>query len=82
MATMVAVDAFSQALTNPLLAPGIYGPDTFSPEGMKVIEETTSLSDIVLRNTEGESVRPHVSLDWKRQSRLGTLLRSVRRTLA
>ena len=64
MTTMVAVDAFSQALTNPLLAPGIYGADTFTREGLEVIEQTRSLSDIVLRNTTGESVRPRVSLDW------------------
>lgn len=64
MATMVAVDAFSQALTNPLLAPGIYGRDTFSAQGIQAIEETTSLSDIVRRNTEGESVVPRVSLAY------------------
>lgn len=67
MATMVAVDAFSQALTNPLLAPGIYCPDTFSPEGKAVIDGTSSLSDIVLRNIEGESIRPYVSLGWTPQ---------------
>ncbi|MDG4666894.1 peroxidase family protein [Mycobacterium sp. 236(2023)] len=62
MTTMVAVDAFSQALTNPLLAPGIFTCDTFSPQGMKAIKETRSLQDIVRRNTKGESVVPHVSL--------------------
>ncbi len=62
MTTMVAVDAFSQALTNPLLAPGIFGPDTFSAQGMQAIRETTSLADVVKRNTTGESVVPHVSL--------------------
>ncbi|MDA2893480.1 peroxide synthase [Mycolicibacterium sp. BiH015] len=62
MTTMVAVDAFSQALTNPLLATGIYGPATFSPQGMKAIDETTSLEDIVRRNTTGESIVPRVSL--------------------
>lgn len=62
MTTMVAVDAFSQALTNPLLATGIYGPATFSPQGMKAIDETRSLEDIVRRNTTGESVVPRVSL--------------------
>lgn len=62
MTTMVAVDAFSQALTNPLLAPGIYGPDTFSPQGMQAIRETASLEDVVRRNTRGESLVPRVSL--------------------
>lgn len=49
MATMVAYDAFSQALTNPLLAPRIYNEDTFSPAGWKIINETTRLSDLVNR---------------------------------
>lgn len=62
MATMVAVDAFSQALTNPLLDPNLHTPDTFSRAGMDVIESTTSLSDIVKRNIDGESVDPFVSL--------------------
>ena len=34
---MVGVDAFSQALTNPLLAPRVYNEATFSAEGMDVI---------------------------------------------
>ena len=62
MSVMVAVDAFSQALTNPLLAPGIYGADTFSPEGMQEIDSTRTLSDIVHRNIDGESITPRVSL--------------------
>jgi len=35
---MVASDAFSHALTNPLLAANVYGPDAFSPFGMEEIE--------------------------------------------
>lgn len=67
MATMVAVDAFSQALTNPLLAPGIYGEETFSKEGMEVIESTSKLEHIVKRNIDGESPNPRVNFtreDW------------------
>ena len=47
---MVAVDAFSQILTNPLLASNIYGPAAFSAEGEAVIESTRSLQEVVLRN--------------------------------
>ncbi len=55
MATMVAVDAFSQALTNPLLAPRNFNEETFSEAGLAVISATKSLDDIVQRNIEGES---------------------------
>jgi prostaglandin-endoperoxide synthase 2 len=54
MATMVAVDAFSQALTNPLLAPDNFNKETFSDAGMKEIESTSTLDDIVQRNVIGE----------------------------
>ncbi|MCM1982163.1 peroxidase family protein [Lyngbya confervoides] len=61
MGRLVGIDAFSQALTNPLLAENIFNPDTFSPLGWEVIHETRSLSDIVNRNIP-ESPRPfHVS---------------------
>ena len=49
--TMVANDAFTQALTNPLLAKNVYNTATFSEEGMKVINETSGLADIIVRNT-------------------------------
>ena len=55
MATMVAVDAFSQALTNPLLAPKNYNKETFSEAGMREIDTTSTLDDIVQRNVVGES---------------------------
>lgn len=49
MGTMVSVDAFSQALTNPLLAPQIFSVDTFSKVGMAEIAKTNTLSNIVDR---------------------------------
>jgi prostaglandin-endoperoxide synthase 2 len=52
--TMVAVDAFSQILTNPLLSRNVYGPDALSKEGMEVIENTQSFDDLVKRNLLGE----------------------------
>jgi prostaglandin-endoperoxide synthase 2 len=47
---MVGNDAFSQALTNPLLCAQVYNEKTFAPEGLKIIQETNSLSQIVHRN--------------------------------
>jgi prostaglandin-endoperoxide synthase 2 len=65
MATMVAVDAFSQALTNPLLAPGIFGPETFSATGLQIIKTTNTLAQIVRRNIPGEASRPRVTFSRK-----------------
>lgn len=50
VARLIGIDAFSQALTNPLLAPRIYNEHTFSPVGWKIIHETKTLSDLVNRN--------------------------------
>jgi prostaglandin-endoperoxide synthase 2 len=50
MGRMVALDAFSQVYTNPLLAPRIYNEETFSPLGMEIIGSTKTLSEIVNRN--------------------------------
>ena len=50
MTTMVANDAFTQALTNPLLARNIFTNATFTAAGMNVINNTKSLQDIVARN--------------------------------
>jgi prostaglandin-endoperoxide synthase 2 len=47
---MVGVDAFSQALTNPLLSGNVYGEEAFSREGLAVIEGTTRFEEIVRRN--------------------------------
>jgi prostaglandin-endoperoxide synthase 2 len=48
--TLVGTDAFSQVFTNPLLAPRIYTPDTFSPSGWRAIQTTRTLGDILRRN--------------------------------
>jgi prostaglandin-endoperoxide synthase 2 len=47
---LVGIDAFSQALTNPLLAENIYNERTFSPVGWQMIQETCCLSDMLHRN--------------------------------
>jgi len=48
---MVAADAFSHALTNPLLSRALFKDETFSPEGMRVINETSTLQHLLDRNT-------------------------------
>ncbi len=52
LTTMVAYDAFTQALTNPLLARRVYNEATFSETGMRIIHETRSLQHIVTRNVK------------------------------
>ena len=66
---MVGVDAFSQALTNPLLAPRLFNAATFSPEGMQVIRATRTLSDLLHRNIPESPGRYLVTMtrsDWQR----------------
>ena len=52
-AQTLRLDAFSQALTNPLLSEHAYNDKTFTPEGMKVIADTKRLQDILNRNSPG-----------------------------
>jgi len=47
---MVGSDAFSQALTNPLLAAYVYGADCFTDYGLTQISNTQNFADIVHRN--------------------------------
>jgi prostaglandin-endoperoxide synthase 2 len=67
--TMVAFDAFSQVLTNPLLAPRVFNEATFSAAGMKIIKETESISDLVHRNGCGTE-RYFVSLTRRDYTRV------------
>ncbi|MBM3619553.1 MAG: heme peroxidase [Alphaproteobacteria bacterium] len=48
---MVAVDAFSQALTNPLLSEHVFKEETFTPFGWTTISQTSTLRDVVARNS-------------------------------
>ncbi len=50
MTRMVAYDAFTHALTNPLLSKYVSSAETFSTVGLFVIDETNSLAEIVHRN--------------------------------
>jgi len=72
---MVAMDAFSQALTNPLLSQHIYGDDAtsrmaFTPEGLTIIAETNSLRDILARNSTdlGDAFVGMTRQDWVRNA--------------
>ena len=47
---MVAADAFSHALTNPLLAPAVHNAGTFTERGMEIIRSTATLGDLLARN--------------------------------
>lgn len=47
---VVGIDAFSQALTNPLLAENVFNPETFSPLGWAELNKLHTLSDLVHRN--------------------------------
>jgi prostaglandin-endoperoxide synthase 2 len=47
---MVANDAFTQALDNPLLSRNVYKPETFTQTGLDIITATNSVQDIVKRN--------------------------------
>jgi prostaglandin-endoperoxide synthase 2 len=51
MTTMVANDAFTQALTNPLLARSVYNADTFGRPGMAIVRTTRTLAQVIARNT-------------------------------
>ncbi len=72
---MVGVDAFSQALPNPLLAKRIWNKDTFSPRGWEIIhEETHTVEALLKRNTPelSSQERDQLSIsmtrsDWVRQ---------------
>ena len=67
---MVAIDAFSQALTNPLLSEHVWKEETFTKEGWKVINETKTIRDILQRNVKGgisdDLFIGMTQQDWKR----------------
>jgi prostaglandin-endoperoxide synthase 2 len=61
MGTMVSVDAFSQALTNPLLSENVFNENTFTSEGMVIFNQTKNLQDVVDRNTNSEKPGKYLS---------------------
>ena len=62
---IIAIDAFSQALTNPLLAPRVLTTATFTPLGLQIIASTRSLSDVVNRNIPEDPAPRFVAMTWR-----------------
>lgn len=65
--TFVALDAFSQALTNPLLSEHVFKPATFSAPGWRAIQRTKRLRDILDRNVPegvGDTFISMTRRDW------------------
>jgi prostaglandin-endoperoxide synthase 2 len=52
MSRMVSYDAFSHALTNPLMSIYVHNENTFSKIGMEIIVATGSIEDIIKRNVK------------------------------
>lgn len=52
MTRMVGYDAFTHALTNPLMSVYVHNQQTFSQEGLSVIENTNTIEDIIKRNVK------------------------------
>jgi prostaglandin-endoperoxide synthase 2 len=73
ISSMVAMDAFSQALTNPLLSEHVWGnPNNrklaFTDDGIKLIEQTKTLRDVLARNAGGlgKAFVGMTRKEWKR----------------
>jgi prostaglandin-endoperoxide synthase 2 len=72
---MVAMDAFSQALTNPLLSEHVWGNPAnkrlaFTDAGIKAIDETKTLRDVLARNVANLPKNAFVGMtraEWKRR---------------
>lgn len=55
---MVATDAFSQALTNPLLSEHVFNANTFTQWGLDLINNTSKLGDLLERNVLARGPTP------------------------
>jgi prostaglandin-endoperoxide synthase 2 len=62
---IVTVDALSQALTNPLLAPRVFTAQTFSETGIQILRCTRNLSDVLHRNIPENQVRYEIAMGHK-----------------
>jgi prostaglandin-endoperoxide synthase 2 len=60
---MVALDAFSHALTNPLLSPNVFTRDTFSAAGWDCIAATSTLRDLARRNLPNGAEALRISME-------------------
>ncbi len=62
---MVAIDAFSQALTNPLLSHHVFHRETFDLIGWEAIHETKNFADVVRRNVPKPTAGIRISMNRK-----------------
>ncbi|MCV6586239.1 MAG: heme peroxidase [Marinibacterium sp.] len=63
----VALDAFSQAMPNPLLSEHVFNRTTFSDPGWAAIGTTERLRDVIDRNVAGGAGDTHIAMtraDW------------------
>ena len=60
---IVALDAFSHALTNPLLSPHVFNEETFTPAGWASIAATSSLRELAERNLPGGAKGTRISME-------------------
>ena len=60
---MVALDAFSHFITNPLLSPHVFKEETFTPEGWASIAATSSLRDLASRKLPNGTAGLRISMD-------------------
>lgn len=58
---LIAIDAFSVVLTNPLLSDRVFNEQTFSPVGWQEIQRTQALSDLLHRNVPQDGRKFRVS---------------------
>lgn len=63
VARLIGIDAFSQALTNPLLSPKIFNKETLSPVGWEIYQTTNTVSDLVNRNVPPSDKKYKVTFD-------------------
>jgi prostaglandin-endoperoxide synthase 2 len=64
---MVALDAFSQALTNPLMSEYVYNEATFTQEGLREMAATETLQDVINRNLAPGQRPISVSMEYREQ---------------
>jgi prostaglandin-endoperoxide synthase 2 len=63
LSLMVASDAFSLALTNPLLAAYVHGDDSITDFGMREVDRVSTLADIVRDNCAPGRPQPLASFE-------------------
>jgi prostaglandin-endoperoxide synthase 2 len=68
LAHMVASDAFSHALTNPLLASYIHGEDSLTEFGLAEMDRVSCLNDIARDNRAPGMVEPEARFEWRPQT--------------